>query len=72
MLILTRKVGEEIFINENIRIAVHRIQGSRVRLAIDAPDDVAVLRSELVFDFSVLEEESCREQVAEANLCSAT
>ena len=72
MLVLTRKVGEEIFINENIRIAIHRIQGCRVRIAIDAPDDVAVLRSELVFNFSASDDERCREQVIEPSICSAS
>ena len=72
MLVLTRKVGEEIFINENIRIAIHRIRGSRVRIAIDAPDDVAVLRSELIFNVPADDEEDYREQIVEPSLCSAS
>ena len=72
MLVLTRKVGEEIFINENIRIAIHRIQGSRVRIAIDAPDDVAILRSELIFNVPAADEEGCRERIVEPSLCSAS
>ena len=50
MLILTRKIGEEIVINENTRISIQRIRGGRVRVAIDAPQEVSILRGELAFD----------------------
>ena len=48
MLILTRKVGESILINESIRVTV--VQSARngcIRLGIDAPPEVLVLREEL-------------------------
>ncbi|MCI8360479.1 MAG: carbon storage regulator [Clostridiales bacterium] len=48
MLILQRRPGESIFIGDNIEIAVMAIEGGRARLAITAPADVTVLRSELV------------------------
>lgn len=48
MLVLSRKVGEEIIINENIRVTVVAVKGDRVRLGIDAPRDVSVDRSEVV------------------------
>ena len=47
MLILSRKEGESIIINENITIVVTRIQGGRVRIGIEAPKDVPVRRQEL-------------------------
>lgn len=47
MLVLSRKVGEELIIGGNIRIKVNRLDASRVSLAIDAPEDVRVLRGEL-------------------------
>ena len=47
MLVLTRKVNETIVINDNITITVLEIKGGRVRLGIDAPTDVGVLRGEL-------------------------
>ena len=46
MLILTRKVGETILIGENIRIMVVQIRGKQVRLGIEAPPDLLVLRTE--------------------------
>lgn len=49
MLTLSRKVGEKIEIGEDVVITVQRISGHHtVRLAIDAPDDVTILRSELL------------------------
>ncbi len=47
MLVLTRKVGEEIVIGENVRLAVVSIQGEKVRLGITAPQDVVVDRQEV-------------------------
>ncbi len=47
MLVLTRRVGEEIVIGEDIRIQVVEIQRGRVRLGISAPGDVHILRAEL-------------------------
>jgi carbon storage regulator len=48
MLVLSRKCGESIVIDGRIRITIAHVGGSAVRLAIDAPRDVLVLRSELV------------------------
>ena len=47
MLILTRKIGESLLIGDNIRVAVLEIRGKQVRLGIDAPPDIAVMRDEL-------------------------
>ena len=47
MLVLSRKVGESIFINESIRVTVLQAANGRIRLGIDAPPEVIVLREEL-------------------------
>lgn len=47
MLVLSRKTGEEILIDRDIRIAVLATSGSVVRLGIIAPKSVRVLRQEL-------------------------
>ncbi|MCF3191478.1 carbon storage regulator CsrA [Pseudomonas bubulae] len=47
MLILTRRVGETIRINDDISIQVLGICGQQVRLGITAPDEVAVHREEV-------------------------
>jgi len=47
MLVLTRKIGEEIIIGGSIRVKVADIRGSRVRLAIEAPREMSVQRQEI-------------------------
>jgi carbon storage regulator len=47
MLILTRKVGESILINDNIRVKVVEFKGAQVRIGIEAPPDVRVCRAEV-------------------------
>lgn len=47
MLVLSRKVGESIFINESIRVTVVQAKNGCIRLGIDAPPEVKVLREEL-------------------------
>ena len=47
MLVLSRKVGERILVGDQVRITVVRITGGGVRLGIEAPDDLAVVREEL-------------------------
>ena len=56
MLLLTRKLGEAIRIGSEIRVRVVALQGSQVRLAIEAPEVVAVHREEVY------------ERIARANL----
>jgi carbon storage regulator len=48
MLVLDRKLREKIHIDVGITITVLRIQGNRVCLGIEAPDDVRVVRGELL------------------------
>ena len=48
MLILTRRIGETLFIGDDITIKVVSINGNQVRIGIDAPLDVQVMRSELL------------------------
>jgi len=47
MLILTRKTGENIRINDDISFTVLGVQGQQVKLGIAAPKDVAVHREEI-------------------------
>ena len=47
MLVLTRKQNEEIQIGDDIRLTVLRIKGNTVRLGIQAPPEVRVVRGEL-------------------------
>ena len=47
MLILTRKIGDSILVGDNIRLVVLEIRGRQIRLGIEAPADIVVLREEI-------------------------
>jgi carbon storage regulator len=47
LLILTRKSGEGLFIGDDIRITILEIRGKQIRLGIEAPPSVVVLREEI-------------------------
>ena len=47
MLVLTRRKGEEIVINDEIVVTVVRIEGNKVRLGFEAPESVSVRRKEV-------------------------
>ncbi len=52
MLVLRRKAGEAIVLNGVIKIYVLAVEGERVKLGIDAPPDVVIVRQELLEDMS--------------------
>lgn len=47
MLVLTRKVGDEIIIDGRIRITITAVKGDRIRVGVTAPADVRVDRAEV-------------------------
>lgn len=63
MLVLSRKPGEAITINENIVVTIVEIRGDKVRLGIDAPKDVKVHRQEV---FEAIQEKLTVESSQEA------
>jgi carbon storage regulator len=48
MLVLSRRVGEEIVIADNIRLTVVMVSGQTIRLGITAPSTIPVVRGELL------------------------
>jgi len=50
MLVLTRKLNEEIIITGEIQIQVLEVCGNRVRLGITAPENISIQRREICFD----------------------
>lgn len=50
MLILTRRSNERIFIGEDVVLVVLGIENNRVKLGIEAPSEIAILREEIVDD----------------------
>jgi len=47
VLILTRKIGESILVGDHIRLVVLEIRGRQIRLGIEAPAEIVVLREEI-------------------------
>lgn len=60
MLVLARKVGQSIVVNDNVEILIIEVRGEQVRLGIEAPRSIPVHRKELL------------EQIRAANLKAAT
>lgn len=48
MLVLTRRIGERIYIGRGIVVTIKEINGNQVRVGIDAPPNVNIVRSELL------------------------
>jgi len=48
MLVLSRKVGEKIYIAENICVTVLEVYRGKARIGIEAPQDVPIFRKELL------------------------
>lgn len=71
MLVLSRKVGEQLVVGENIRIVVHRVAGNRVTIGIEAPNDVRIIRGELEVHQNYQEHE-VNEPYARGNAVVAT
>ena len=46
-LILTRRIAETLMIGDDVTVTVIGVKGNQVRLAVNAPDDVAVNREEI-------------------------
>lgn len=52
MLILNRKAGESIIIGEDIEITILEIEEGRIKIGIDAPRDINILRKEIYIDIT--------------------
>lgn len=52
MLVLSRKVGETIWIGEDIEIVISEVKGDQVKIGIQAPRSIDIIRGELRQDVS--------------------
>ena len=50
MLVLTRRVNEQIQIGDQVSLSVVAIEGNKVRIGIDAPSNIKIIRGELLAD----------------------
>ena len=60
MLVLTRKVGETIWIGEDVEIVISEVNGEQVKVAINAPRSIEIVRGELRQDVSTSNAEAAQ------------
>ncbi|MCA9216467.1 MAG: carbon storage regulator [Planctomycetales bacterium] len=71
MLVLSRKSMECIRIGDNVVVTVLEIRGNKARIGIDAPEDIYVLRSELLNRVSSASENGFRATVRPTEPCDS-
>jgi carbon storage regulator len=64
MLVLTRKLGESITIDDNIKIRIEKIRGKQVRLGIEAPRETRIYREEV---YQAIKEQNEQSSQTDAN-----
>lgn len=71
MLVLTRKLGESIAIDDHIKIVVVQIKGKQVRLGIQAPKETKIHREEVYSAIQEQNQEAARPMVAAGQVSKA-
>lgn len=59
MLVLSRKTGEGITINQDITIEILSVDGDRVRIGIKAPKEIRIFRKELLEQTIDINKQAC-------------
>ncbi|PTN39084.1 carbon storage regulator CsrA [Desulfonatronum sp. SC1] len=70
MLILTRKAGESLYLGDDIKVTVLKVQGNQVKLGFDIPRDLTVHREEVYL--RIKEENLMAAQATEQDFFMAT
>jgi carbon storage regulator len=71
MLVLTRKLGECIYVGDGVKLTVIEVRGQKIRLGIDAPPSTRILRSELVDGYDRPAKETVRPRVRATKRCAS-
>lgn len=65
MLVITRKIGESVLIGDDIEVTISKIDDGSVKIGINAPKEVGILRKEL---YKEVEEENKEAANGDVNL----
>ena len=68
MLVLSRKVGEQIVIGDNITVVINKVAGNRISLGIEAPVHVRIVRGELKEVISSLDDDHASDSAPRVGL----
>ena len=71
MLVLSRKIGQQIMIGQDITIKIVDVQGENVRIAIEAPKEIKIYRGE-IYKAIVEENKHAINNVAAVDLSNIT
>ena len=71
MLVLSRKIGQQIMIGQDITIKIVDVQGENVRIAIEAPKETKIYRGE-IYKAIVEENKQAINNVAAVDLSNIT
>jgi carbon storage regulator len=72
MLILTRRVGEAVVINEEVTVTILGVKGNQVRVGVNAPKSVSVHREEIFERIKSERDASSQSRSADADLATAS
>ncbi|HBG48092.1 MAG TPA: carbon storage regulator [Cyanobacteria bacterium UBA9971] len=61
MLVLTRKKGQKLIINDNIEVTILETRGDNVKIGISAPRNVSIFREEIYEEIKKANEQSIKE-----------
>ena len=64
MLVLTRKKGQKLIINDNIEITIIETRGESVKVGINAPRDVSIFREEIYEEIKKANEQAIQQTAA--------
>ena len=67
MLVLTRKVKQSLMIGDDVEVTVLSVDGTKVRLGIEAPTNIPVYRTEIYLEIRREREQGIRREPAESD-----
>jgi carbon storage regulator len=71
MLVLTRKSNQSIMIGDDVEVSVLSVMGDKVRIGIQAPQEIPVFRTEIYLEIHRKDGEDATEQDARAEVSDA-